>query len=75
MEVALVLKIINMMQAGFTWLQSRGVHKDRVQFLIDRAVDEGRDVTTAEVQVELDATQDELDKTAAMIDELDPDPE
>lgn len=70
MEAALVLKLISMIQAGFSWLQDRGVQRDRVQFLIDRAVEEGRDVTTAEVQQELDATQKELDATADLIDGL-----
>ena len=70
MEAALILKLISFIQAGFTWLSERGVQRDRVQFLIDRAVEEGRDVTTAEVQAELDATQKELDATADMIDDL-----
>ena len=67
MEAALILKIISMMQAGFTWLSERGIHKDRVQAMIDKAVAEGRDVTTAEVQAELDAGQKELDATADAI--------
>lgn len=75
MEAALILKIISMMQAGFTWLADRGVQRDRVQFLIDRAVAAGRDVTTAEVQTELDATQKELDATAAAIGNLPEDPQ
>ena len=70
MEVAVVLKLINFIQAGYAWLAARGVHKDRVQFLIDRAVAENRDVTTDEVQQELDATQAELDETAGMVDGL-----
>jgi len=70
METVLALKILNMIQAGFGWLSARGIQKDRVQFLIDRAVDEGRDVRSNEVQAELDAAQKELDDTAAAIDEL-----
>lgn len=70
MEVALVLKILNMIQAGFGWLSSRGIQKDRVQAMIDKAVAEDRDVTTAEVQAELDATEIELSKTAELIDNL-----
>ena len=42
----------------------------RVQGMIDRAVAEGRDVTTAEVQAELDATQKELDATAEAISNM-----
>ena len=78
METVLLLKILNMVQAGFGWLAERGIQKDRVQFLIDRAVNENRDVTTEEVQVELDATAAELSRTAEMIDDLpggEPEPE
>ena len=64
--------ILNFIQAGFGWLSERGIQKDRVQFLIDRAVAENRDVTTAEVQQELDATQKELDATADAIAGMDP---
>lgn len=70
METVLVLRLLNIIQAGFGWLAERGIQKDRVQFLIDRAVDEGRDVTTAEVQVELDATRKELAETAEHIDAM-----
>ena len=78
METVLILKILNMIQAGFGWLNSRGIQKDRVQALIDKAVAEGRDVTTDEVQAELDATAAELRRTGEMIDGLpgdDPPPE
>ena len=78
MEVALVLKILNMIQAGFGWLSSRGIQKDRVQAMIDKAVAENRDVTTAEVQEELDATAAELARTGEMIGGMpggDPQPE
>lgn len=78
MEAVLILKILNMLQAGFSWLGHRGIQKDRVQAMIDKADAEDRDVTTAEVQAELDATQKELDATKAKIDGLpggDPEPE
>jgi hypothetical protein len=77
-ETVLILKILNMIQAGFGWLSSRGIQKDRVQGMIDKAVAENRDVTTAEVQAELDATAAELKRTGEMIDNLpggDPEPE
>ncbi len=70
METVLILKILNMIQAGFGWLSSRGIQKDRVQALIDKAVAENRDVTTDEVQAELDATAAELARTGEMIDNL-----
>ncbi len=75
METVLILKILNMIQAGFGWLSSRGIQKDRVQALIDKAVAEDRDVTTAEVQAELDATAAELKRTGEMIGGLPGDPE
>lgn len=67
MDAALALQLLRMIQAGFGWLDKRGIQRDRVQFLIDRAVDEGRDVTSAEVNQELKATQAELDRTASLI--------
>lgn len=70
METVLILKIMNMIQAGFGWLSSRGIQRDRVQALIDKAVAEDRDVTTAEVQTELDATAAELRRTGELIDSL-----
>jgi len=68
MEGALILKILNMIQAGFSWLASRGITKERAQNLIDLATSEDRDVTTAEVQGELDLLQTDLDDTANLID-------
>ena len=67
MDAVLILKILNMVQAGFGWLSERGIQRDRVQAMIDKADAEDRDVTTAEVQAELDATQKELDATADAI--------
>lgn len=70
MTEALVLQILNMIQAGLNWLASRGVTRDRAIALIDKAKAEDRDITTAEAQVELDLAQKELDMTAEQIDQM-----
>ena len=73
MSAALIVQILNMMQAGFNWLTARGISRDRAQALIDNATANNRDVTTAEVQAELDTLQSELNETENMIDrEFDP---
>jgi phage-related minor tail protein len=70
MTAALILQLLNMIQAGFNWLAQRGVTRDRAIALIDKAAAENRDVTSAEVQTELDTLQDELDDTADAIGDL-----
>jgi len=69
-EAIAILKILHMIQAGLAWVASRGVTRDRAQALLDLAHSEGRDVTDAEVQTELDLLQAELDKTSEAIDNL-----
>ena len=70
MTGALVLQLLNVMQAGLKWLESRGVTRDRAIALLDKAKAEDRDITTAEVQVELNLAQKELDMTAEQIDQM-----
>ena len=70
MEAALVVQLLNMMQAGLSWLANRGIARDRALSLLETAQAEGRDVTTAEVQAELDLTQSELDETQGQIDNM-----
>ncbi len=70
MEAIAFLKALNMIQAGLDWLASRGVTRDRAQALLDLAHLEGRDVTDAEVQTELDLLQAELDKTKQAIEDF-----
>lgn len=65
MSAQLVLQILNMIQAGFNFLTQRGLAKDRIQSMLDAA--ESGDLSTAEVQTELDALQDELDETADLL--------
>lgn len=61
--------ILNILQAGISYLVNRGVQRDRIQTLIDSAID--GDLSTDQVQAELDATQAALDETGEMIDEMD----
>ncbi|KKK74165.1 hypothetical protein LCGC14_2886480 [marine sediment metagenome] len=70
MTGALVLQIFNVMQAGLKWLESRGITRARSIALLDKAKAEDRDITTAEVQVELNLAQKELDMTAEQIDQM-----
>lgn len=70
MTAALILQLLNMIQAGFNWLAARGVTRDRAIALLDKAAAENRDVTSAEVQTELDTLQAELDDTADAIGDL-----
>jgi len=65
MTAQLILQILNMIQAGFNWLTSRGIHKDRIKAMLDAA--ENGDLTTAQVQAEIDSLENELDETAELI--------
>ena len=65
MTAQLILQILNMIQAGFTFLAQRGFAKDRIQAMLDSAKD--GDLTTETVQTELDTLQSELDETADLI--------
>ena len=65
MEAKLIVQILNMIQAGFTWLTERGINKDRIQQILDDAA--GGDISTSVVQAELDALSSELDETEGML--------
>lgn len=67
MDAKLILGILNMIQAGFTALINRGFNKDRIQTMLDAAV--GGDLTSDQVQAELDTVQAELDATAKLIED------
>jgi acetolactate synthase small subunit len=68
MNAAAILQILNIVDSLFVWLSARGISRDRVITLLQAAEAEGRDVTTTEVQVELDALQERLDATQEQID-------
>ena len=70
MTAQLLLQILNVIQGAFGWLAQRGLTKERVLALLDKAAAENRDVTTAEVQDELDLLQAELDETADIVKSL-----
>lgn len=65
---ASILAALNALQAVMTWLTWRGISRDRIIKLLNRADAEGRDLTDAEVQSELDATAADLDATGDLID-------
>lgn len=70
MSAALILQLLNVIQAAFGWLTQRGITKERALALLSKAEAEGRDVTTAEVQAELDQLQSELNDTERAIEEM-----
>ncbi len=70
MSAALILQLLNVIQAAFGWLTQRGITKERALALLAKAEAEDRDVTTAEVQAELDQLQAELDETAKNIEDM-----
>ena len=63
-----ILGILNIVRSLINWITSRGVAKQRVIALLQKAVEEDRDLTTAEVQTELDHTAAELDVTEDIIE-------
>jgi hypothetical protein len=71
METALIVQILNMIQAGIGWVINRGISRDRIQALLDAAEAEGRDVSQDDVQAELDALSSELDETEDLINDED----
>ncbi len=66
METELIVKVLNMIQAAFAWLQNRGIARDRIQKILDEA--EGGDISSDVVQAELDSLASELDETEKLID-------
>lgn len=69
-SVLLAVKLLNIAQAGFSWLAARGMSRDQALALLETAAIEERDVTTDEVMGHLNLTQEELDATQAMIDNM-----
>ena len=67
MNATEALQALNAIQALLGWLTGRGITRERAQFLLDTAAAENRDLTTDEVQTELDLTAAELDETAELI--------
>jgi hypothetical protein len=65
-----VLETALLGRAMLTYLQQRKISVEKAIDLIKRAEAEGRDVTSAEVQSELDITQAQLDATQSLIDEM-----
>ena len=64
-----IFSALNFIQSLLNWLEKRGMSRDRSLALLDRAELEQRDLTTDEVQSELDLSRAELDDTQKLIDE------
>jgi len=69
MTAAALTQALNAIQALINWIASRGIRRDRIQTLLDEKAESGEDFTTAEIQTELDITNDQLDETDALINE------
>lgn len=65
-----VLQAVRLGRASLTYLAQRGVVVDEVVKLLETAQAEGRDVTSEEVQTQLNITQTELDETQAAINAM-----
>lgn len=65
MNAATIAQALNAIQALISWIATRGINRNRVQKILDNAV--GSDITSEQVQTELDATKSELDDTDALI--------
>lgn len=69
MNATEALQALNTVQALLNWLGNRGLNRKRVQALLNLAETEGRDLTTDEVQNELNLTALELDETENLINQ------
>jgi len=67
MNANIILQALNAIQALMAWLTGRGLQRDRIQNLLNLATAEDRDLTIAEVQIELDALAAELDETENLL--------
>ena len=67
MTAKLIFQILTMIDAGMTWLSQRGIQQDRINAMLLAA--KNGDLTTEQVQTELDATGIELDETGELIDD------
>jgi len=65
MNAALLASVLNMVQAGFAFLQERGMNRDRIQRILDDFQD--GDIPDDVLDAELDALDAELDDTDAML--------
>jgi hypothetical protein len=68
MDAELVFRILNVVQAGLNFAAARGVSRKDALALLEQAHVEDRDVTTAEVQAQLDVTQAGLDETRRLLE-------
>ena len=66
MEIELIVRILNVIQAGTNWLIQRGMSHDRIQRILDAA--DGGDVDSSIVQAELNALAAELEATEKLLE-------
>lgn len=71
MKTVAIVQTLNVIQALFGWLEARSVIRSEIVTLLDKAHAEGRDITTEDVQTQLDIVADELDDTEELINERD----
>jgi hypothetical protein len=70
MNAAAIVQLLNVVDGLLTFISARGVTKERVLLMLQQAEAEGRDITTSEVQAELDQLSLELGATQDQIDEM-----
>lgn len=69
MNIIDVVKTLNTVQVLLNWLTARSAHHSEIIALLNTAHAENRDITTEDVQNNLDIVLDELDATQKLIDE------
>lgn len=67
MNTIAIVQTLNVIQALFGWLQARSVVRSEIIALLDKAHTENRDITTEDVQTQLDIIADELDETENLL--------
>ena len=68
MNATSILNILNAVQVLINFAVNRGISRARVIAILNQAEAEGRDVTTGEVEAELDLLASEIDETKTMIE-------
>lgn len=65
MDSEVIIRVLNLIQSLFAWLEKRGIRKDRIQRILDDA--RGGDISTTTVEAEIEAAQSELDETGELL--------
>jgi len=67
MKTVAIVQTLNTIQALLKWLESRNVIRTEIMVLLDTANNENRDITTSDVQNQLDIVTDELSETEKLL--------